>query len=163
MVIMSGCGKEDDSIYGQVTGISDQSITIEVGTRKDSFQAGDKPDEGQQDREGQPQQGERTDGERPESGKPDGEPPVSGGAIDSGAPVSGGVISGANQPSMLNLTGESRTITVDEDTEIYMRTGEDTEEAVLADISENSVVSVVVDEKTNIADKVEIVFAPFHK
>ena len=28
MVIMSGCGKEDDSIYGQVTGISDQSITI---------------------------------------------------------------------------------------------------------------------------------------
>ena len=140
-MLMSGCAgtsssQDGESVYGQVTKVSDGSITIDVGTMNDEQPSGEKPD----------------------------------GADDT--------------PSMIELTGESQTIKVTDDTVVTKKSmgggpgngeqppekpegsddngqkpddaGQESEDASLDDISEGDTVEIALDSKGN-ASEIEIV------
>ncbi len=164
--ILSGCGQKDntensgqqttveaidgeeesDTILGEVTAVDENSITIALGTMKER---GEAPGGN----------GEKPEGEAPGGNgeKPEGEAPgENGGKPEDGAPENG------EKPSMLDLTGEEKTITVTDSTKMTKtsmgKPGEQAEDSAseestetisLSDITVGDTVSVTIDEDGN--------------
>lgn len=162
--LLSGCGNsEEDVLYGQVTHITDESVTFDIGTLQDM---GDSQNQDREQRGQKPEGGRKADGaenQAPPSDMPmndqDGVP-ASGGAID-GA-VSGGAISKGNRPSMLELTGESKTVFITEDTRITLKGRDGSEEATIADLEEGVTISVTMSDDDT-AESIEIMSAGLGK
>jgi hypothetical protein len=147
--------QESDAILGEVTEIGENSITIALGTMKER---GEAP-QGEEKPEGEtPEEGEKPEGEAPEEGeKPEGEAPEEGEKPEGEAPEGGT----GERPSMLDLTGEEKTITITDNTVITkMSMGkpgeqaedskeETTETISLSDIATGDTVSVVLDADGN--------------
>lgn len=108
--LLGGCLNKEttsdtsETIYGQVSEINGDTITIAVGTQKEM----EKPDD--------------TKDASGSEGKPDSDGTTSGtdasGEKPSGDSAAGGMPQGGAQPSSLELTGEEQDIKVDEDTVI---------------------------------------------
>ncbi len=158
LTMLNGCGKADketktgtmvskdkedkNTIYGEVSQITEDTITIKVGTRKER----EHPEEGNGGRSegempGKPS-GERPEGEAPE--KPSGEQPE-GEMPEKPSGEQPGEI-----PSMLELTGEEQEIQVTENTLIKreeMGRGSDKEAAAeeikISDLAEGDMVQAV--------------------
>lgn len=127
--LLSGCGSSQSSsstdtgtIYGEVSEVSDDGITIEVGTMKDNGQGqpGEKPSDDQSS------DSNSTDDKSTESNSTDGSTADSASTDDSkSSSDSNDSIKSSDSkqddgeaPSMLYKTGEEKEITVSSDTEI---------------------------------------------
>ena len=127
--LLSGCGSSQSSsstdtgtIYGEVSEVSDDGITIEVGTMKDNGQGqpGEKPSDDQ------PSDSNSTDDKSTESNSTDGSTADSASTDDSksssdssdSTKSSDSKQDDGEAPSMLDKTGEEKEITVSSDTEI---------------------------------------------
>lgn len=180
--------KEENVIWGEVKSITDDEITIAVGVKKEMGQPGgdgqsqeapEKPDgeDGSSNAGETPEKpegdSENSDGKRGDSqneAPQDREVPQDNGQ---GAPDEG---NGGKAPSMLDLTGEERTIAITENTVITKQQGSaqpgqpgengqnqeapekpdgdsqsSGEELSLSDIQEGDVVSITLDEDGNAA------------
>jgi hypothetical protein len=129
----SGAAAEDkDAIYGNVTAIDGNNITLELGT----VNQGALPD-GQ---DGAPPSG-AGQGNGQDGGQPSGMPSdMPSGEQPSGMPSD--MPSGGERPSMLSLTGETKTITVSDES-VIATTGSDSQKTGLAAIQVGSTVKVV--------------------
>ena len=127
--LLSGCGSSQSSsstdtgtIYGEVSEVSDDGITIEVGTMKDNGQGqpGEKPSDDQSS------DSNSTDDKSTESNSTDGSTADSASTDDSksssdssdSTKSSDSKQDDGEAPSMLDKTGEEKEITVSSDTEI---------------------------------------------
>lgn len=127
--LLSGCGSSQSSsstdtgtIYGEVSEVSDDGITIEVGTMKDNGQEqpGEKPSDDQSS------DSNSTDDKSTESNSTDGSTADSASTDDSksssdssdSTKSSNSKQDDGEAPSMLDKTGEEKEITVSSDTEI---------------------------------------------
>ena len=127
--LLSGCGSSQSSsstdtgtIYGEVSEVSDDGITIEVGTMKDNGQGqpGEKPSDDQSS------DSNSTDDKSTESNSTDGSTADSASTYDSksssdssdSTKSSNSKQDDGEAPSMLDKTGEEKEITVSSDTEI---------------------------------------------
>ena len=127
--LLSGCGSSQSSsstdtgtIYGEVSEVSDDGITIEVGTMKDNGQEqpGEKPSDDQSS------DSNSTDDKSTESNSTDGSTADSASTDDSksssdssdSTKSSDSKQDDGEAPSMLDKTGEEKKITVSSDTEI---------------------------------------------
>lgn len=127
--LLSGCGSSQSSsstdtgtIYGEVSEVSDDGITIEVGTMKDNGQGqpGEKPSDDQLS------DSNSTDDKSTESNSTDGSTADSASTDDSksssdssdSTKSSDSKQDDGEAPSMLDKTGEEKEITVSSDTEI---------------------------------------------
>ena len=127
--LLSGCGSSQSSsstdtgtIYGEVSEVSDDGITIEVGTMKDNGQGqpGEKPSDDQSS------DSNSTDDKSTESNSTDGSTADSASTDDSksssdssdSTKSSNSKQDDGEAPSMLDKTGEEKEITVSSDTEI---------------------------------------------
>ena len=127
--LLSGCGSSQSSsstdtgtIYGEVSEVSDDGITIEVGTMKDNGQGqpGEKPADDQSS------DSNSTDDKSTESNSTDGSTADSASTDDSksssdssdSTKSSDSKQDDGEAPSMLDKTGEEKEITVSSDTEI---------------------------------------------
>ena len=127
--LLSGCGSSQSSsstdngtIYGEVSEVSDDGITIEVGTMKDNGQGqpGEKPSDDQSS------DSNSTDEKSTESNSTDGSTADSASTDDSksssdssdSTKSSDSKQDDGEAPSMLDKTGEEKEITVSSDTEI---------------------------------------------
>ena len=127
--LLSGCGSSQSSsstdtgiIYGEVSEVSDDGITIEVGTMKDNGQGqpGEKPSDDQSS------DSNSTDDKSTESNSTDGSTADSASTDDSksssdssdSTKFSDSKQDDGEAPSMLDKTGEEKEITVSSDTEI---------------------------------------------
>lgn len=127
--LLSGCGSSQSSsstdtgtIYGEVNEVSDDGITIEVGTMKDNGQGqpGEKPSDDQSS------DSNSTDDKSTESNSTDGSTADSASTDDSksssdssdSTKSSDSKQDDGEAPSMLDKTGEEKEITVSSDTEI---------------------------------------------
>ena len=127
--LLSGCGSSQSSsstdtgtIYGEVSEVSDDGITIEVGTMKDNGQEqpGEKPSDDQSS------DSNSTDDKSTESNSTDGSTADSASTDDSksssdsndSTKSSDSKQDDGEAPSMLDKTGEEKEITVSSDTEI---------------------------------------------
>ena len=127
--LLSGCGSSQSSsstdtgtIYGEVSEVSDDGITIEVGTMKDNGQGqpGEKPSDDQ------PSDSNSTDDKSTENNSTDGTTADSASTDDSksssdsndSTKSSDSKQDDGEAPSMLDKTGEEKEITVSSDTEI---------------------------------------------
>lgn len=117
--LLSGCGSSQSSsstdtgtIYGEVSEVSDDGITIEVGTMKDNGQGqpGEKPSDDQSS------DSNSTDGSTADSASTD-DSKSSSDSSDS-TKSSDSKQDDGEAPSMLDKTGEEKEITVSSDTEI---------------------------------------------
>lgn len=123
---------EEVTVSGEVVSITDNSLTLAAGTEK-TMDKGEMPDESM------PESGDMPSGERPSGEKP-----------------SGDMSSDGEMLSMLDLTGEELTITIDENTVITSGNGDDSEEVSISDISEGTVVSITYDESSMTAATITI-------
>ena len=123
---------EEVTVLGEVVSITDNSLTLAVGTEK-TMDKGEMPDESM------PDSGDMPSGERPSGEKP-----------------SGDMSSDGEMLSMLDLTGEELTITIDENTVITSGNGDASEEVSISDISEGTVVSITYDESSMTAATITI-------
>ena len=127
--LLSGCGSSQSSsstdtgiIYGEVSEVSDDGITIEVGTMKDNGQGqpGEKPSDDQSS------DSNSTDDKSTESNSTDGSTADSASTDDSksssdssdSTKFSDSKQDDGEAPSMLDKIGEEKEITVSSDTEI---------------------------------------------
>ena len=127
--LLSGCGSSQSSsstdtgtIYGEVSEVSDDGITIEVGTMKDNGQGqpGEKPSDDQSS------DSNSTDDKSTENNSTDGTTADSASTDDSksssdsndSTKSSDSKQDDGEAPSMLDKTGEEKEITVSSDTEI---------------------------------------------
>ena len=127
--LLSGCGSSQSSsstdtgtIYGEVSEVSDDGITIEVGTMKDNGQGqpGEKPSDDQSS------DSNSTDDKSTENNSTDGSTADSASTDDSksssdssdSTKSSDSKQDDGEAPSMLDKTGEEKEITVSSDTEI---------------------------------------------
>lgn len=127
--LLSGCGSSQSSsstdtgtIYGEVSEVSDDGITIEVGTMKDNGQEqpGEKPSDDQSS------DSNSTDDKSTENNSTDGSTADSASTDDSksssdssdSTKSSDSKQDDGEAPSMLDKTGEEKEITVSSDTEI---------------------------------------------
>lgn len=127
--LLSGCGSSQSSsstdtgtIYGEVSEVSDDGITIEVGTMKDNGQGqpGEKPADDQSS------DSNSTDDKSTENNSTDGTTADSASTDDSksssdsndSTKSSDSKQDDGEAPSMLDKTGEEKEITVSSDTEI---------------------------------------------
>jgi len=134
---------EEVTVSGEVVSITDNSLTLAVGTEK-TMDKGEMPDESM------PDSGDMPNEDMPESGDiPSGERP-------SGEKPSGDMSSDGEMLSMLDLTGEELTITIDENTVITSGNGDASEEVSISDISEGTVVSITYDESSMTAATITI-------
>lgn|GEM_PF-2055355 len=134
---------EEVTVLGEVVSITDNSLTLAVGTEK-TMDKGEMPDESM------PDSGDMPNEDMPESGDiPSGERP-------SGEKPSGDMSSDGEMLSMLDLTGEELTITIDENTVITSGNGDASEEVSISDISEGTVVSITYDESSMMAATITI-------
>ena len=117
--LLSGCGSSQSSsstdtgtIYGEVSEVSDDGITIEVGTMKDNGQGqpGEKPSDDQSS------DSNSTDGSTADSASTDDSKSSSDNSDSTKS--SDSKQDDGEAPSMLDKTGEEKEITVSSDTEI---------------------------------------------
>lgn len=149
----NGEEQQSDEVLGEVTEVGEEAITIAVGTKKDM---GEAPGGGSGEN-GEKPEGEAPGGENRE--KPEGEAPSGGNGekLEGEAPRGGN--GGGEKPSMLDLTGEEKTISITDSTVITKtsmgKPGDDTEDSskeestetiALSDISVGDTVSVTLDE-----------------
>lgn len=157
MLVLAGCSSnanettaiqssEGNTVSGEVVSITDDSLTLAVGTEKEMEEGREMP-EG----ESMPDRGDLESGEMPE-----GESMPDRGDLESGEMPEGDMPSGGEMPSMLDLTGEELTIAIDENTVITSGGGDNSEEAGISDMSEGSVVSVTYDESSMTATAITI-------
>jgi hypothetical protein len=152
---------ESESFLGQVTKIEDKTITIALGERsgkpeggKDGEAPADMGDGGappDKEEGGAVPSGE--DGGTPPDMK-EGDTPSSG--EDGGTPPEGG----KGMPGGLTLTGEEKTITVDDSVTIQLDTRGETAEGSLEDISEGSVLTVEMKGDTVVSITVTVMGGP---
>lgn len=122
--------EDENAIYGEVSDIKEDAITIKIGTRKEMKQPEGEPPEkpdGEQS-EGMPEKpnGKQADGEQPqEDGEQRGE-----------------------RPAMLDLNGEEEEIAITQET-VIKRQGE---EISISDISEGDVVMIIPAEDEDAAE-----------
>ena len=163
MLTLVACSSSEDTtvqssekvtVSGEVVSITDNSLTLAVGTEK-TMDKGEMPDESMPDSgdmpdESMPDSGDMPNEDMPESGDmPSGERP-------SGEKPSGDMSSDGEMLSMLDLTGEELTITIDENTVITSGNGDASEEVSISDISEGTVVSITYDESSMTAATITI-------
>lgn len=141
---LNGCGKADkgiaknmehnpeneNAVYGEVSKVTENAITIKVGTRKEMKQP-----------EGEPP--EKLDGEQPE-GMPE---KPNGKQADGEQPQEDGEQRG-ERPAMLDLNGEEEEIAITQET-VIKRQGE---EISISDISEGDVVMIIPAEDEDAAE-----------
>lgn len=123
--------EDENAIYGEVSDIKEDAITIKVGTRKEMKQPEGEPPkqpEGEQP-EGMP---EKMDGEQPQ-----GEPPKQEEGGQKG-----------ERPAMLDLNGEEEEIAITQETVIKRQS----EEISVSDISKGDVVMIIPAEDKGAAE-----------
>lgn len=165
MLVLAGCSSNQNTtiqssegitVSGEVVSITDNSLTLAVGTEKTMG-------EGQEMPEGEAQKGDKP-GDR--SGDMDstdesiendttGSDTVEAESLSYETMPTGERPSGES-PSMLDLTGEELTITIDENTVINSSNGDNTEDASVSDINEGTVVSITYDESNMTAATITI-------
>lgn len=124
-----------DTIIGQVTSVDGNTITLALGEMKERPSNGGTPPE---------EMSEPASGDMPEPSS-DGMPePSSDGMSDNQAPPD----NNGGGPGGINLTGEEKTITIDDSTELLSRGKGESTAAALEDIATDSVLTVVMDGDT---------------
>ena len=132
--LLSGCGSSQSgsstdtgTIYGEVSEVSDDGITIEVGTMKDNGQPGEKPSDDQSSdsssTEDKSTDSNSTDGSTTESKSDDSKSTSDSSDTKSSDSAKSSDSKESKQddeeaPSMIDKTGEEKEITVSSDTEI---------------------------------------------
>lgn len=118
---------DGDTITGQVTSVDGSTITLALGEMKEKPSNGGTPPEGMS---------EPSSGDMPE--------PSSDSMSDNQAPPdnNGGI------PGGINLTGEKKTITIDDSTELLSRGKGESTTATLEDITTDCVLTIVMDGDT---------------
>jgi len=146
---------EGTAVLGEVSEISDNSLTIAVGTEKEM-------EEGQQTPpDSKPESGEAPSDSEGEAA----EDTTEGEARAASEKIPQGEAPDGEEPSMLDLTGEELTISINENTVITKESGRgfageaeenEAEEASLSDISEGTTISVTYDEDSMTATSITI-------
>lgn len=104
----------EEALYGEIKEIGDNTITIELGTQKGLPDGEDKPEMGEKPDEGDlSEKGSGTD--TAENAAPEEDSDTAAGTDAAEKPEPG---TGMEAPSMLELTGETKEISITEDTEI---------------------------------------------
>lgn len=127
---------EENTIYGNVTAIDGSSITLELGTLNQEAMPGGQDGAPPAGAQGSGQAGEAPSGmpsDLPSGGQPSGMP---SGEQPPETPSDGA------RPSMLTLTGETKTITISDESIITV-TGQDSQKTGLAAVREGSTLKVV--------------------
>lgn len=110
--------------YGQITAIDDTTITVALGTMK---QMGNKPNGDNQT-------------------KPSGKPDAPTGSDDANAPQAptgsdDANKKGGNRGSMLDLTGETQTITISDSTKISIKSRDESKDGTISDLQVGDIIS----------------------
>jgi outer membrane murein-binding lipoprotein Lpp len=158
MLALAGCSSnqttdsqssEEVTVLGEVSAISEDSLTLAEGTEQTMDESQIPSDE---ESGGTPPDGTTESGSTPDSGEmPSGDMPD-----ESGDKPSGDMQGGGEMPSMLDLTGEEITVSIDENTVITQGSSEESTEASISDISEGTVVSVTYDKSSMTATSITI-------
>ena len=121
--LLGGCGQKTTTsedagtIYGEVTEVSEDSLTIDVGTMKEQDQKSDDNNSSDsKDNSDSPDSTDSTDStDSPDSTNSTDSTDSPDSTDSNGGP---GEVPGGEAPSMINLTGEEKEITISDDTTI---------------------------------------------